>query len=107
MLRHRYETAPDYRTLFDELQASSAAEAPFFAARILHRCFEVGEHGLEAAVRHFRETISADMQSAQPRIAAFRQMKEPCTRFAGRSGEPNETDRWLAEGMRRGDLGAA
>ena len=107
MLRHRYETAHDYRTLFDELQASSAAEAPFFAARILHRCFEVGEHGLEAAVRHFSETIGADMQGAQPRIAAFRQMKEPCIRFAGRVGEPNETDRLLAEGTRRGDLRAA
>ena len=79
-----FESTPDRRALFEELKASGTADAHFFAARILRDCFEVGERGLEGAMKAFMAKIPGNSASLAARVDAFRQLTEPCAGFEDR-----------------------
>ncbi len=79
-----FESTPDRRALFDELKASGTADAHFFAARILRDCFEVGERGLDGAMKAFMAKIPGNSASLAARVDAFRQLTEPCAGFEDR-----------------------
>ena len=106
MIRHRFETSPDYRALFDELQRSGVAEGRFFAAKMLGDCVDVGVKGLDTVLRDFIASVPADSPHASARIAAFRRIKEPCAGFSGRRTDAGEIGRLNAEGAAMGDVRA-
>ena len=103
MIRHRFETALDYRALYDELMRSGEPEGKFFAAKMLFECVDVGAKSFDAVINAFIASVPPDAPHAAARIAAFRQMKEPCARFSGRQIDPAEIERLFAEGARSGD----
>jgi hypothetical protein len=106
LIRHRYETASDYRALFDELMRTDASEGRFFAAKILVDCLEVADDGYDTVLRRFVAGVPRDSPNAAARIAAFRRMKEPCAGFSGRTPSSAEIEQLFAAGARDGDVRA-
>jgi hypothetical protein len=103
MIRYRFETSLDYRALFDELMRSGDAEGKFFAAKMLSNCADVGAKSLDEVMSEFVASIPPDAPFAAERVAAFRQIKEPCAGFSGRKPDADEIERLLEDGARSGD----
>ena len=102
-LRHRFETATDYRALFDDLVRSGAPEGRFFAARIIAECQDVGASSFDEVLRGFVANLAADASTAT-RIGAFRRLKEPCAGFSRL--DVRDIEPLLVDGARHGDLRA-
>jgi hypothetical protein len=103
MIRYRFETSLDHRALYDELVRSGAVEGKFFAAKMLLECLDVAAKSLDRVVNEFIASMPPDVPFAATRIAAFRQIKEPCAGFSGQKHDPGEVERLFAGGATGGD----
>lgn len=105
-LARLYETAPDLRALFDQLDRSDAPEAPYFAAKILQRCAEVSKVGLKELLAKFPSRYPGTSSPIPVREDAYRKILVPCKGFESRPIAPEEIAERQKEGVRRGDARA-
>ena len=98
-----YETAPDQRALFDQLDRSASTEAPYFAAKILRRCIEVSKVGLKELLASFPSRYPSTASPVAVREEAYRKIHVPCKGFEGRPATIEEITEHVKEGARRGD----
>ena len=99
----RYETATDKRALFEELKASDSGEAKYFAAKILRDCLDVAQASFGDVQAKFMSGINPGTPHGPARVAAFKQITDPCSGFSGRKFNNNEVDQLIAEGAQKGD----